>query len=126
MPHHTPENFFEAEEIRIDQQQIQKNGRPFPLVLSPTSSSQVNDSKNLSAAITDWIATKRDDLEKKCAQHGAILFRGFQISNAEEFLHFTDAFKWKYGSYTGGGGPRNVVKGLFALFFSQENCEAKV
>jgi len=95
---------FVVEEIHIPDQQLQSDGKQFPLVLSPTSSS--NPQK-----FVEWIRNNKDELEKKSAEHGCILFRGFGVANAEEFLQFTDGFQWEYGSYMGGGGPRNVVLG---------------
>jgi len=90
-------------EIAVEGQQLNEEGL-FPLALSPTTEgpiedlqrSLVADSANITSALT---------------KHGAILFRGCPLSTAEDFLAFLEPFKFRYGDYIGGGGPRSVVLG---------------
>jgi len=107
-----PIDELEVKEITIPEQQVQKDGKLFPLVLSPSSPIPLAGANPDSDIVVDWIKKNSKDLDKKVAEHGgAVLFRGFGLSNAEDFLKFLDAFEWEYGSYQGGGGPRNIVLG---------------
>jgi hypothetical protein len=62
------------------------DGEPFPLVLR--CETPIPDI----AAATAWIATHRGELTDKAARHGAVLFRGFRLSTAEDFDAFVAAF----------------------------------
>ncbi len=61
-------------------------GKPFPLVLACQEPAET-----LSAAV-DWLQRESVDLLAKAAVHGAILFRGFPLSTAEDFDQFVAAF----------------------------------
>jgi len=95
---------MDVKEITVPQQH-HYDGISFPLILSPVQSSP---STELS---TQWVRNNRQYIEEKLVQHGAILFRGFNLSTAQDFYDFTLAFGYEFGSYRGGGGPRNVVLG---------------
>jgi alpha-ketoglutarate-dependent taurine dioxygenase len=62
------------------------HGKPFPLVLEcQTSAATLH-------ATADWIAEIKHQLLQQAADHGAILFRGFPLSTAEDFDRFVSAF----------------------------------
>jgi alpha-ketoglutarate-dependent taurine dioxygenase len=70
--------------ISIDGQQ-NHYGQPFPLALQCTSDITLDDA-------TAWISKQRRELLQKASEHGAILFRGFPLSTAEDFDRFVAAF----------------------------------
>ena len=62
-------------------------GQPFPLLLECQSPSV---SLNATAS---WISENHHTLLRQAADHGAILFRGFPLSTAEDFDQFIAAFE---------------------------------
>lgn len=63
------------------------NGLSFPLVLECRSATSL-------AAVAGWVAEHRHHLEEQAAAHGAILFRGFPLTTADDFDRFVAAFDW--------------------------------
>jgi alpha-ketoglutarate-dependent taurine dioxygenase len=61
-------------------------GQPFPLVLECQTRSAALDE---AAA---WVSERRDELLRRSAEHGAILFRGFPLNTPEDFDRFVTAF----------------------------------
>ncbi len=87
--------------------------------------------------VKQWIKDNKKEIESKLFKHGAVLFRGFGLSTAEDFDNFANAFgfenfpylfkltfyKSKYKNwvfsgvfdldfrYVGGAAPRNPVVG---------------
>jgi hypothetical protein len=62
------------------------DGEPFPLLLRcETPAADL-------AAVTAWVAANRAELIEKVARHGAVLFRSFPLSTAEDFDAFVAAF----------------------------------
>lgn len=84
-----------ATEIKLDSpMQRTFNGVSVPLVL------KCNDDKADDAKIAQWVRDNRAVLEKKLSVHGAILFRGFPITDANNFDHFIKSFDgWEDLSY---------------------------
>jgi alpha-ketoglutarate-dependent taurine dioxygenase len=68
-------------------------GLPFPLVLECRSAGTDLDD------VRRWIAARRDDLDRRAALHGAILFRGFPVETAEDFDRFIEAFGYENFPY---------------------------
>jgi len=98
-------NEVQVEEVRIPEQQLQEdNGKYFPTVLSPVGSYSL-------PAVVTYIKDNKKDLEAKLLHTGVLLFRGFPLSSPQDFLEFVNAFEYEFGTYLGGGGPRNVVLG---------------
>src|SRR5690349_15605310 len=62
------------------------HGKPFPLVLECQTAAATLDTA------ADWITEHKNQLLKQAADHGAILFRGFPLNNAEDFDRFVSAF----------------------------------
>lgn len=80
------------------------NGVAFPLVLSPEGHEE--DSHQ---ALLDWVASNQDQLRALMVKHGAILFRGFPIEDAEAFEAVLDAAEFVNMPYIGGAAPRAQV-----------------
>lgn len=67
-----------------DQQTIDSS--PFPLVwLCESDAVQIGD-------VAEWVSVRKDELVAQAHEHGAVLFRGFGLSNAEDFDQFIAAF----------------------------------
>src|SRR6056297_465476 len=60
--------------------------KPFPLVIGCD-----NQSASLNDAV-QWVGQHRESLLQQARDHGAILFRGFPMSEAEQFDRFIAAF----------------------------------
>lgn len=75
----------------------------FPRVFAPTTSG-VN--------LCSWLEKEQQRVEKELAEHGAILFRGFQLSGPEAFQQFARiAVKGELLNYTFRSTPRTAVTG---------------
>jgi alpha-ketoglutarate-dependent taurine dioxygenase len=73
-----------VEPFDVEGQQIYSHGA-FPLALNCAAPPTLD-------AAAAWIAENRDQLCERAARHGAILFRGFPIADANEFDRFVAAF----------------------------------
>jgi alpha-ketoglutarate-dependent taurine dioxygenase len=73
-----------VEEVGVDGQQKYGDGA-FPLVLTCQTPATLDGA-------TAWIAENRRQLRDRTVHHGAILFRGFPLSGAEDFDRFITAF----------------------------------
>jgi alpha-ketoglutarate-dependent taurine dioxygenase len=82
----------------IPEQMALPDGTVFPLVYSPPAGSHLQ-----------WAKDNRLDLAQELKQHGAILFRGFEIHSAEDFQHFVEALGIKPLPYVGGAAVRHTV-----------------
>ena len=71
--------------VEIRGQQMH-DGRPFPLVLENQSPASLDE-------VAGWVARRRDELLAQASQHGAIVFRAFPLSTAEDFDRFVAAFE---------------------------------
>lgn len=69
------------------------HGEPFPLVLCCRNPASGRD------ATIQWVACQRQRLLKLSSLHGAILFRGFPLGNAEDFDAFVAAFQLRNFAY---------------------------
>jgi len=59
----------------------------FPLALSVSSPCSLNES-------VDWVRSRTAWLTDQLTRHGAVLFRGFPLSTADDFDAFVAAFGW--------------------------------
>jgi alpha-ketoglutarate-dependent taurine dioxygenase len=73
-----------VESTAIEGQQ-EHDGAAFPLVLACHSPGTLNEA-------TGWLRDNRQRLCDEASRHGAILFRGFPLSTAEDFDRFITAF----------------------------------
>ena len=93
--------------IRMSQQEmveesLLKPGAPLPLVIKPAMPG---------IELKAWAASNREPLRKKLAEHGGILFRGFDVSAAEEFEDFVAAVAEQSLEYRERSSPRSKVHG---------------
>jgi len=87
------------------EEQKQVNGRDFPLVIIPPNSRVGCEL----AAFHQWLAENKTKLHQGLIDHGAILFRGFPVSNAEAFELLLNQTDYKNMPYVGGAAPRTQV-----------------
>jgi alpha-ketoglutarate-dependent taurine dioxygenase len=73
-----------------------------PLVISP-------DDKSVD--LIAWVADQRQFIESSLARHGALLFRGFNLSEAPEFGQFVKAVSGELIEYRERTSPRRSVHG---------------
>jgi alpha-ketoglutarate-dependent taurine dioxygenase len=79
------ETAVQVTETTIPGQQTH-GGKPFPLVL-------VCQSPEVTlAALSEWLHERKDRLLAQAAEYGAILFRGFPLTTAQDFDAFVAAF----------------------------------
>ncbi len=88
----------------IDEQK-KVSGLDFPLVIKPHSTG-VEKSKN---EFKQWVADNFLELKQHLIKHGAILFRGFPLSGAEDFEAMLDQTEFENMPYVGGAAPRTQV-----------------
>jgi len=61
--------------------------------------------------LAHWSMRNIHFIEDKLAQHGGVLFRGFQVNGVEDFERFACAFSGNLLNYVYGSTPRTRVKG---------------
>lgn len=82
------------------------DGRPFPLTLAP--SGQDNRS---AAELVKWTKTHRETILQQALTYGAVLFRGFDMRQPEDFAAVGESLGLQKFPYIGGAAPRtNVVR----------------
>ena len=72
--------------------QQQYRSDTFPLAMQPTSEIAVEQA-------CEWIRTQQETLGEGLSKHGAILFRGFGLTTAEDFDAFVRAFDYPNFAY---------------------------
>lgn len=83
------------------------DGKPFPLIITPTDDEQFVDS----ADVNEWLKEKKEDLKDLLLKYAAILFRGFPVDAPVQFDKFVRSLGFDAFPYIGGAAPRNVVVG---------------
>lgn len=61
--------------------------------------------------LKSWLADPQNQLIDLLTEHGALLFRGFDVAGAAEFQPVCEAGTPGLAAYTGGGSPRSHVQG---------------
>ncbi len=84
-------NDISVEKINLESQQQYKDN-VFPLVYA---TSNVSDA----AGVKDWLAEHKHRFEGELTTHGAILFRGFNVVDDQDFDGFVRAFDWPSFTY---------------------------
>lgn len=69
------------------------NGDSFPLIL------RCEETDGSLPSLLEWIAAQRAELERMSDRHGAILFRNFPLTTAEDFDQFVTAFGYENFPY---------------------------
>jgi alpha-ketoglutarate-dependent taurine dioxygenase len=91
--------------VRLSQDELAKTDylRPeekFPLVIQPTVES---------LSLHSWAGGRRDLIEAQLLEHGAILFRGFNVRSIDEFQLFTRTISPDLLGYFERAAPRKEV-----------------
>ncbi len=90
------------------------NTQQLPLIIEP------NGNGNSKRELLQWMKSNKAELEKKFFQHGAILFRGFDIDTPKAFedvaLQVDNRLKNDYY----GTSPRNIVKDTTYIYTASE------
>ncbi len=98
------------------QQQYQDS--VFPLVYSGQGCSDL-------AAVTDWLQEHREQIEDELTTHGALLFRGFGVTDDQGFDRFIRSFDWP--SFTYEDSLSNAVRhNRTELVFTANEAPASV
>lgn len=90
----TPEELVAAEPLR--------EGQGLPLLVRPRAA-------GLDAAA--WAAANREFVESKLLEHGALLFRGFDLAAVEQFERFAETVSGPLLEYRERSSPRSQVSG---------------
>jgi alpha-ketoglutarate-dependent taurine dioxygenase len=78
-------------------------GVTLPLVIRPAKG------KPSLAELTDWLSANRDFIEAQLVKYGALLFRDFPLSSADDFKQFTVAVSGELLEYRERSSPRSEV-----------------
>ena len=62
-------------------------------------------------SLADWATANRELLSRKLAEHGGLLFRGFEIPRVEAFEHVVRAISGDLLEYKERSSPRHTVSG---------------
>jgi alpha-ketoglutarate-dependent taurine dioxygenase len=83
-----------------------------------------------------WVANNREFLEKSLVKQGAVLFRGFDVVEVEQFEQFTEVISAELLEYRERSSPRHPVRGNIytstdypanlSIFFHCENSYQRV
>lgn len=87
---------------RLVSEDYLKPDKPFPLLIQPAT-----DDIDLIA----WATSRRDLIETRLLNHGAILFRGFKIDSVSRFEQFARVFSSELLDYFDQHTPRSRVQG---------------
>jgi len=91
--------------IDVIEEQKKVDGLDFPLVIKPHNS-QVTESKE---KFNQWVADNTVELKATLIKHGAVLFRGFPLSCADDFEAMLNHTEFENMPYVGGAAPRSQV-----------------
>lgn len=89
-------------------------GRRFPLVVSP-----VNDSQPIEDMVT-WMRDNRATVERWMRDYGAVLLRGFNVSEATQFESVARAYSERLSDVYLGTSPRKPVGDSRYVFTASE------
>ena len=87
------------------QNQKQVNGLDFPLVLTAPDDAVGSQKPEFHR----WLRENKQQLAALLIKHGAILFRGFPVSSAQDFEDMFDHTDYVNMPYVGGAAPRSQV-----------------
>ena len=79
--------------------------RPFPLVLIPA------DSKVNFVDLQEYFQSNHQNILKAASLYGAVLFKGFDIQNGEEWASVLYTSGLKEMNYVGGAAVRKLIVG---------------
>lgn len=80
------------------------NSQQLPLVI------EAEKKKKSAHALADLALSNKAQIQENLLQHGAILFRGFDVASVAEFENFVSEYSGKpFFNYAGGVSPRNAL-----------------
>lgn len=80
------------------------NSQKLPMVVEP------RQKERSFKMLNDLASSNRDFFRSKLLQHGALLFRGFQVQGTKEFRDFVREFSGReFFNYAGGAAPRAAL-----------------
>ncbi|XP_012945458.1 clavaminate synthase-like protein At3g21360 [Aplysia californica] len=89
-------------------EQKQVGQQLFPFVLSPEKKAE-SAAMTSSSAACEWVRNQKSAIDAQLLEHGAILFRGFPLDDAQAFDDFVTSFGYEQMPYVGGAAPRKQV-----------------
>ncbi|HLP21065.1 MAG TPA: TauD/TfdA family dioxygenase [Chitinophagales bacterium] len=90
------------------------NDQQLPLIIEP------NGNGNSKQELLKWLAANKASMDEKFIRHGAVLFRGFEINNPNDFEDLAVVVDPKLEHSYYGTSPRNMVKGTKYIFTASE------
>ena len=81
------------------------DGKVFPLTLVPAVAGEPGSKES----ITTWLMGNRERVDGLLLEHKGILFRGFELSTADDFHDFVEALAYEDMEYTGGAAVRTQI-----------------
>ena len=81
------------------------DGKVFPLTLAPRSEQLPLE------RVLETVRTCKEEILDSLLAHGAILFRGLPVKNAEQFNECVQQFEWNDMPYIGGIAFRTNIVG---------------
>ncbi len=94
------------------------NEQKLPMLVEPSSKSERNRSFD---TLISESRSEEKFLRAKLLEHGALLFRGFNIETCDDFQHFARSFSGKkLLNYAGGVSPRVELTGNSKIYTSTE------
>jgi alpha-ketoglutarate-dependent taurine dioxygenase len=76
-------------------------GQPLPLVVEPLIGGELD--------LTEWVRSNLDRVEREVLAHGAVLFRGFGLSDVAGFERFARVVAPELANYVEGSSPRIML-----------------
>ncbi|WP_394843531.1 TauD/TfdA family dioxygenase [Pendulispora brunnea] len=99
-----PQTSLGEECVRCD---FPTEGRLLPLRIRPSWTSLAREP----AAFLDWYRARVPLIESLIADFGAVLFRGFALSDTPDFQRIAGLYQPHAAGYIGGATPRKVIDG---------------
>ncbi len=90
------------------------NAQQLPLIIEP------NGNGNSKQELLAWLKANKAEMNEKFIKHGAILFRGFEINNPNDFEDLAVVVDPRLEHAYYGTSPRNLVKGTKHVFTASE------
>ena len=81
-------------------------GKPFPLVISPSSDDKINFIQ-----LQEYFLKNHENIVKAASLYGAVMFNGFEIITGTEWASVLYASGLKEMNYVGGAAVRNLIVG---------------
>lgn len=102
--------FRSCKEFKIGKCEGQKevDGEIMPLVLQPPEANKAKFESLLLA-----LKNNKEWLDQMVIKHSALLLRGYDVSNAEEFNDIVEAFGWEDIRYVGPAPRTHVYKRIW-------------